>query len=306
MLESKRFRISWRTKAAAFHFFDKVPYGDQLYYLFQKHVTKSHPRRMSPLSETARLQSAHMDAVARSLGDLGKLTILEIGAGWDLFANMIYWCRGVDRQYAIDVSALSKAALVNDVIRHFQRDLPPGARREPQVLLSDEDFRGQLERYYGITYLAPYDATRLDLPDGSIDAILSTSVFEHIPEAIIRDMLPQFLRVLKPRGLMRHTIDYTDHYAHSDKTISRHNMMRFSERAWRLYNPGNHFQNRLRTADFEAMFRAAGFVTETVEPVFGSAEEAARNPFDAAFADMSETDRMTLYATFTLRPASRV
>lgn len=304
MLNKGRFRIGWKAKAAAFHFFDKAPAGGKLYYLFQKHVTKSHPRRMSPTAETGRLQCAHMDALASSLGDLSAVTLIELGAGWDLYANLLYYCRGIERQFAIDISALSRAHLVNDVIRHLQAEPPPRAIRIPEHLLDEESFREQLESLYGIHYLAPYDARKLDLPSGSVDAILSTSVFEHIPAAALTAILPQCRRVLRQSGMMRHTIDYTDHYAHSDPSISLHNMMRFSDRAWRRYNPPIHYQNRLRTGRYLKLFEDAGFAVKQFEPHLGDRSELDGLQFDKAFADMTEEERQTLWATFTLVPRS--
>jgi ubiquinone/menaquinone biosynthesis C-methylase UbiE len=44
------------------------------------------------------------------------------------------------------------------------------------------------------------DITSIPLPDNSVDAILYTEVFEHIPDAI--SALKEFNRLLKPGGTM--------------------------------------------------------------------------------------------------------
>ena len=48
--------------------------------------------------------------------------------------------------------------------------------------------------------------------------------------------------MLRPQGLIRHVIDYSDHYAHADANINEFNYLRFDERQWKKFNPGIHFQ----------------------------------------------------------------
>src|SRR5207245_10558273 len=54
-------------------------------------------------------------------------------------------------------------------------------------------------------------------------------------------------------------IDYTDHYSHFDKSISPYNFLQYSDKAWALFNPPLHYQNRLRHRDYLDLLRAAGF-----------------------------------------------
>jgi hypothetical protein len=52
-------------------------------------------------------------------------------------------------------------------------------------------------------------------------------------------------------------IDYSDHYANADLTISKYNFLRYSAAEWRKYNPSLHYQNRLRHCDYRKIFAGA-------------------------------------------------
>jgi hypothetical protein len=97
----------------------------------------------------------------------------------------------------------------------------------------------------GLTYRAP---DRVQAPYREAFACsCSNAVLEHVPRA----ELPQLLRGLKaatrPGGLSVHHIDYSDHFARSDGSVSRCNFLTFTERQWAKYNSRQHV-NRLRHA----------------------------------------------------------
>ena len=96
------------------------------------------------------------------------------------------------------------------------------------------------------------------LPAGRVDFICSTSVLEHIPEGDIRTILGVCRRIAAPQALMSFVIDYHDHYASADPAITRFHFYRFGPLAWRLFNPANHYQNRLRHSDYIRLFAAEG------------------------------------------------
>ena len=67
--------------------------------------------------------------------------------------------------------------------------------------------------------------------------------------------------------------------------------------------PAIHYQNRLRTADYLALFAKADFSVEDIERRFGQETDVDRVRFASEFSDRSEEDRRTLWATFTLLPS---
>lgn len=250
MAAHRKVTVPWQAKVLVFQAFDKMPLGEMAYYLFQKRVTKSLPRILYPTIKTGSAQIAHAKALAEIKGDLSNLLFLEIGTGWDLYANLIYYCYGADHQIAVDIRRWARADTINSVIRHLQHDPPPDCKRVPLSLVGDLTLDADLKTHYGIEYRAPFNASHTGLAPGSIDVILTTSVFEHVPAAVCADIFKECRRIISPDGIMRHTIYYSDHYAHADPSITAYNYLRYGEFAWSLMSPGIHYQNRLRTPDF--------------------------------------------------------
>lgn len=109
--------------------------------------------------------------------------------------------------------------------------------------------------FLNISYVAPGDAQSLDINSQSIDFHTSYTVLEHIPPEIIKAIIREGKRVLKSDGLFVHKIDYTDHFSHSDKSISSINFLQFSDKEWQKV-AGNRYMymNRLRHDDLLRIF----------------------------------------------------
>jgi SAM-dependent methyltransferase len=118
---------------------------------------------------------------------------------------------------------------------------------------------GELLGRSRIEYFAPADARATGLEPDSIDLVYSNSVLEHVPPEVIRGLMKESFRVLKPGGLALHNVGCNDHYAFFDKSISFVNYLQYEERSWRLWNNSLQYQNRLRAPEFEELAAAAGF-----------------------------------------------
>lgn len=296
-------KVGWRAKALAFNILDKVPFGEELYYFAQRNITRTLPRKLAPTAKTGEVQLRHVRAIGRHRGDLDRVTLLEFGAGWDLYANLLYYCMGVEHQIAIDIRRWARAEAINAVIAHLQSDPPPGHVRLPSIPVRHDHLEEDLQRIYGIRYLAPFDARDTGFEAGSVDLIVTTSVLEHIPADVCRSIMNECRRVIRPDGLVSHAVDYSDHYAHTDPGITCYNYLRFDDRAWQAYNPGIHYQNRLRTADFRAMFGDTGFdVAEAIE-WRGLEEEFAATLIHPMFAELDPEALKALGCYFVLKPA---
>lgn len=145
-----------------------------------------------------------------------------------------------------------------------------------------------------IVYLAPADASNIDLSDESVDYHISTTVFEHIPGEDIERILKEAKRILKKDGIAIHFIDLSDHFQHQDKSITGINFLRYSEKEWDKI-AGNQFAycNRLRVSDYLAMFEGLGFdVCRKEVQEDQEARESMRNGFvvDERFRDYSVDD----------------
>ena len=258
----RSFKLDWRAKAAAFQLFDHMPFGRAAYYQVQRRLTRTIPRRMSPTTRSARWFVEHAQILkqhADSRG-IGGLSVFEFGAGWDLYGNCVAWCLGVDRQVVFDLTRWARADQINMALAHLRDEPPPGAVRRPEIMLpTGGNFEKKLRDTYGIDYHAPADAADTDFMAGAFDAVVTTSVLEHIPADMIAPILDECHRLLPPGAIMSHVIDYSDHYAHSDAKITPYNFLAFEQRDWQRFNPGIHYQNRMRHTDYGALFEAAGF-----------------------------------------------
>ena len=258
----RKFKMNWKAKAFAFNTFDRMPLGREAYYFVQRHVTKTVPRVLSPTAYTARWFLEHSKVLEHhSLGrGLGAMSLFEFGAGWDLYGNCVAWCLGVERQTVYDLTRWAKPDQINIVLKHLQNEPPPGAVRVPAAMLpTSGPFEAGLKRSYGISYVAPNDAGATGLPSGSFDVVCTTSVLEHIPPDQIARIMKECHRLLPSGAVMSHVVDYSDHFAHSDPMITPYNFLSMDDKTWRRFNPGIHFQSRLRHSDYAKLFETAGF-----------------------------------------------
>jgi SAM-dependent methyltransferase len=110
-----------------------------------------------------------------------------------------------------------------------------------------------------ISYHAPVDTAATSHADGSMDLLFSNTVLEHVPLLEIRRLFKEAFRLLQPGGLMLHLIDSSDHFAHSDRSISPLNFLTFSEEEFAKYNTRFCYQNRLRVASYRQLIEDASF-----------------------------------------------
>jgi hypothetical protein len=209
---------------------------------------------------------------------------------------------GIKKQIAIDIRRWAHAEAINAVITHLQFDPPPSYVCLPTVFVNDDTLEIDLLTNYGIQYLAPFDARDMKFESGSIDIITTTSVFEHIPADDCDAIIREFRRIIDKDGLMSHTIDYSDHYAHADPNISEYHYLRFNDWQWKVLNPSIHYQNRMRTSDYSKMFSSRGF--EIVGSEVWAGPEAALDSI-AVSKKFKDTDRQALLELgchFMLRP----
>jgi len=239
-------QLNWRLKSAAFKAVDLV--GPAPLYWAQKHLTGRARRPFREMHPAWRFHRDHLQFA-------GAKRVLEFGAGKDLSQNL--YLRGVldIEQVLVDLNPMLDFGLINrgiDSLAAF------GIPTQGHV--------GSLEALretYGITYAAPVDMRATGFEAGSFDACISNSTLEHIPTDVLPAIWSEIIRVLKPGGLVSARIDYSDHYAHTDRSISRLNFLRFSEQEWRRHNHGKHYQNRLRHKHHLDLMTASGLIIES-------------------------------------------
>lgn len=252
--------MDWRLKAKAFQIFDNAPFGSLMHYLSQRYITKRLPRKIHSVSESSSVFRQHISAFKEHINLLEKAVYFEFGAGYDFYSNMVMYCYGIERQICVDIKPLAKPFLVNLIINYLnQEEILPGAVRRPKATLKPETFLEDLNKFYGIDYRGNADASCMELPDGSIDLIATTSTLEHIPYGSLKNIMKECYRLCHSNSVISMQIDYTDHYAHTDPNIDVYNFLSFSEEEWTKFNPGIHYQNRLRHSEYKKLFLEAGF-----------------------------------------------
>lgn len=250
----------------------RTPRGHALNYRLQLR-TGTYPRSDERLSTAIAEARAHIDAWHRLRPDrdLDRARFFEFGAGWDLAGPLALHCMGVNEQVVIDLRPLVRAELVDHVVEALRSGADAGALVRVPGPRGDRAFLAYL-RDLGIDYRAPCDASDPGLAAGSVACITSTNTMEHIPAAAIPAILDRCAWLLDGEGLASFAIDYEDHYAKFDSSISVYNFLRYDERAWGRFNSGLHFQNRLRHHQHRELIEAAGF-TIVEEELLGPSED---------------------------------
>jgi hypothetical protein len=250
--------MDWRLKATGFRLLD-LPGGDRVHFWLQRYVTKAWPRpdkRLFSFPEKAR------DLIDDCVSHLGRRpeTVMEIGSGRDLSMPLALRRAGVPRIISSDIRRLARIDLINHAASRLLE--------ERKIFDNFDDLD-----HFGITYLAPHYASP---DDGPVDCSCSNEVLEHVPASQLPILLNALRKVTK--GLTVHNIDYSDHYARSDGSLSRMNFLRYSSAQWRKFNSGHQYVNRLRHSDYVRLFQRAGFhivdqSTMPGDPIDGVAEE---------------------------------
>lgn len=259
--------MNWRTKAKIQNLVSFLPssLSYSAYYIMQRNFGSLKDKKLNPLSHLI----AGLETVKR-IEQAGRSpvlsTFLEVGTGRRINTILAFWLLGAEKIITVDLNPYLKEELVKADLSFIVRN-----RSEVEKLLGEKIFKNRfndllkiiqapylvrdLLDFLNIEYIAPGDAMHLDLTEKTIDFHTSYTVFEHIPYDILRKILIEGKRILKANGLFIHKIDYSDHFSHSDKTISAINFLQFSDEEWAKI-AGNRYMymNRLRHDDFLNMF----------------------------------------------------
>ena len=157
-----------------------------------------------------------------------------------------------------------------------------------------------------ITYIAPADAGRVDLPGASFDIYLSTNFLEHIAREELLHILRHGKGLLKPGGLSVHLIDNSDHNARELYGAARFDFLRFDDAEWAgMDDDRTKNTNRLRSSEYIPIFEAAGFsileTQATIDYEARAAIKAGALPLSPRFRDMAADDLATRTSLITAR-----
>lgn len=261
--------MGWKSKARiqnAVSFLPQ-PLAYKLYFWIQRNFGNF--RKVDPLDGLkAGLETCEI--IEMSGKDIRDKVILEIGTGWRVNTPIALWLLGAKKVITVDANPYIKLELIRDDLDYIRsnpgkaQDILKGRARpdrfEMLVASAGKDLSlNNLLMLFDIEYSAPMDASRTNLADGSIDFMISYNVFEHIPPPVIASILWEGNRLIRDGGLFVHRIDFSDHFAHQDKSINLANFLRYDEREWeKLVHNNFMYMNRLRVDDMENIIISSG------------------------------------------------
>ncbi len=265
--------MDWRIKGTIQKVLGFVPGGGRIHHLLQRRGggLANFERECDIKIDDWRLMMGHLKA---SRIRLAGATLLEMGSGWYPTFPFCLYLAGAERVITVDLNRHMRddmtLAMVDRLAHHVpliarESGLREGDIEARRLALAFSLRHGETigEATHGsIEYRAPADAAKTFLPSDSVDVVFSNSVLEHVPGPVIEACLAESMRILKPRGIVFHSVNCGDHYAYADRGIHQLHYLQFSDRAWRKWNNAFLYQNRLRAIDFTDMAKRAGFAIE--------------------------------------------
>ena len=122
------------------------------------------------------------------------------------------------------------------------------------------------------------------------DLVCSNNTYEHVYPFVLKDIIVEFQRILKPGGANSHFIDMSDHFAHLDGSITIYNFLKYTEKQWDRIDNSVQPQNRLRLSDYEKMYDEAGIEILKKELRPGQPADLKKIKLSPQFASYSEGD----------------
>lgn len=265
--------MKWTTEAFIQRNLARVPGGEQVYYLGQRTLSQGWLRRFD-ISGKVRQGLGLLGAFYGAGEALPGRVAVELGTGWAPVVPLLFWLYGQAQCHTLDVSPLLREPLVVKVAQQLLAMLdepqsllrqwslaPVLPERQQQLasLLAQGATGRAILQACCVSYHAPVDTGQTSFPAGSMDLVYSNTVLEHVPAAELPRLLAENYRLLRPGGHILHQIDLSDHFAHSDSTISAVNFLQFSQAEFARYNSPFLYQNRLRAPGYRALIPAGQF-----------------------------------------------
>ena len=283
--------MGWKLYVAKRALVNRLPFGESMRGL--KRRLLGYPPDLGNLSDTLAGLRWMQDELARTERSFKDAEVLEIGSGWFPCIPIALVMAGAKRVHMTDLNRHMDQVTFSATLA-FLRDRFPA---EPALsgVQRVEDLP--------LSYHAPFNVE--EIPDSSLDCVVSRTVLEHIAPEDLTSLLSRLKPKLKPGGLMVHLVDHSDHMEHRDKSISKVNFLQwtpdFHRRINGLIREG---ENRLRHHQYVEVFAAAGYAVQSVanrlhEPTLHSVPSLK---LAAPFDQMAAADIAVLASVYVVRP----
>ncbi|MGB0176465.1 MAG: class I SAM-dependent methyltransferase, partial [Owenweeksia sp.] len=240
--------------------------------------------RLSDLYFTDKLNHAkdHLDYF-RKHSKTNGFKALELGSGWYPVVPVALFLAGAEEIVSIDVSSLMKRKGILQTLKKFLEWYEQGKLEMLEPFIQESRIQKLKELNDSVLSkkellkelhlkLQVRDARNTGFEADHYDLICSNNTFEHIYPVILKPIIQEFQRILRPGGIMSHFIDMSDHFAHLDDSISIYNFLQYSEKKWARIDNTVQPQNRLRLKDYREMYQELNItvIDEKIRP--GSVE----------------------------------
>lgn len=284
--------MNWQYKARLQNIIAALPYSDAIYYGVQRCAGGLRKGRFDPM-EWFQVAGRALERLGAQGFSIAGKNVLEIGTGRALGVPTALWLCGAGRIVTVDLHRYLSAALVSTCNRCLLQNADK-VREVCAGSLDDKLFQDRLQqlqnfngdlgsflRLIDTEYLAPADATHLNLADNSFDLHFSYAVFEHVPGPEISAILKEAKRLLRSGGLLSHSIDLSDHFAYDDDSVAKINFLQFSDQQWSRWAGSQYmYHNRLRASAVFKLFEEAGVqITRRAQTLDERSLEALKRGF---------------------------
>ncbi len=242
---------NWIIKVISFWILSLMP--SKVLYYFQHNITR---RSFKPILSIDSDWNYTLSVIEKYKSN-EKIRLLEFGAGRNLGQNIFLAikCKHLS-QTVVDLNTMINPKLCFDAYREISHLLG-------QEILFETSNIDDLLFNLRIKYISPLDVAKYESID-KFDICVSKDTIEHIPIKNINKILENIKKLLLKDGILISCVDYSDHYSHNDINLSSLNFLRYTVPVWSIFNPPNHYQNRIRHIDFMKILQNHGFVSDNI------------------------------------------
>lgn len=257
----------WIFKAVIQKGISFLPFGHKVNFLFQKYVTKG--VNLSDEYFEGRVTHAREHyKYFRQYCTAEQFAHLEIGTGWYPVVPLGMFLCGAGSVTTIDLTRFTNEIRFRTTVKKYYessksgklQELLPDISPERLKILEEEienptcnSLGAFLEKFRMEYHVA--DARKVPFKDNTFDLITSNNTFEHIYPEALEGILVEFKRLCKKGGVMSHSIDLSDHFAHMDKSITIYNFLKYSDAQWKWINNSIQPMNRMRIYDYRELYK---------------------------------------------------
>ncbi len=272
----------WRTRIIAKRMLSRLPIGYRLWantrFIFRHGKADTWQYILPVVEKHVKYFRDHSQSNA-------PWTALELGPGDGILSGFFAQSMGAIRVTLVDAGDFANR---NVDAYHSQLD---GARQAwPDLALPDISGCSTLDDLLSIagsTYLTNGLESLKSLPSDSIDFIWSQAVLEHIRRQEFNETMGELRRILKPEGIMSHTVDFKDHLG------GALNNLRISSSKWERPSyalRSGFYTNRLRHSEMVSMIASHDFTMEFPYVRKWGSSPIKRKQLAPEFSDLSDDD----------------